>query len=172
MPQDGTMAKTVDANLLNPFLNATLECMQVMAGLQPERKRLFIKTSTQMHGDVAGVIGMTNGVTGSCVVSFPESLARRIIAKLMMEDDPAKLTKEMILDGVGEIANMVGGGAKRKLANGGTRFDISTPTVLYGKPIQLYNPPDTISIAAEFSVHPEWPETFLFELATRLVEKP
>jgi chemotaxis protein CheX len=170
MLHHGAMAKTVDANLLNPFLTATLECFQVMGDLLPERKRLFLKTSPIMHGDIAGVIGMTNGVTGSCVVSFPESLARRIVAKLMM-DEPQNMTKEMILDGIGEVANMVGGGAKRKLAGSGLRFDISTPTVLYGKPIQLFNPPDTIAIAAEFSICPEWPETFLFELATRPVEK-
>lgn len=164
------MAKTVDAQLLNPFLTAALECFQVMGGLAPERKRLFLKTSPIMHGDIAGVIGMTNGITGSCVVSFPEPLARKLVASMMMED-PDKITREMILDGVGEVANMVGGGAKRKLAGSGWRFDISTPTVLYGKPIQLFNPPDTIAIAAEFSIHPDWPETFLFELATRPHEK-
>lgn len=164
------MAKTVDVQLLNPFLMATLECFQVMGGFSPTRKSLFVKTSPLMHGDIASVIGMTNGVTGSCVVSFPESLARKIVATMMM-DEPDKLTKDMILDGIGEVANMVGGGAKRKLAGTGWRFDISTPTVLYGKPIQLFNPPETIAIAAEFTVCADWPETFLFELATRPVEK-
>jgi chemotaxis protein CheX len=164
------MAKTVDVQLLNPFLVATIDCMTVMARLKPERKRLFLKTSPIMHGDIAGVIGMAKGVTGSCVVSFPESLARRIVSTLLGEE-PAELTKDMIQDGIGEIANMVGGGAKRLLATTAYRFDISTPTVLVGRPIQLYNPPDTISIACEFTADPTFPETFMIELATKPVEK-
>lgn len=164
------MAKTVDVQLLNPFLVATLECMTVMAGLKPERKRLFLKTSPIMHGDIAGVIGLAKGVTGSCVVSFPERLARRIVSTLLGEE-PDHLTKDMIQDGIGEIANMVGGGAKRLLASTAYRFDISTPTVLVGHPIQLFNPPDTISIACEFAADPSFPDTFMIELATKPVDK-
>jgi CheY-specific phosphatase CheX len=164
------MAKTVDVQLLNPFLVATLDCLTTMAGLKPERKRLFLKTSPVMHGDLAGVIGMTRGVTGSCVVSFPESLARKVVARLL-GDQPANMTKDMIQDGIGEVANMVGGGAKRLLAMSDYKFDISTPTVLAGHPIMLYNPPETISIACEFTAQPDWPETFMIELATKPVDK-
>jgi chemotaxis protein CheX len=170
------MAKTVDAQLVNPFLVASLECMTVMAGLQPERRRLFIKTSPIMHGDIAGVIGLSRpggsggGITGSVVVSFTEALARRIVARLT-GGNPEDLPKDMVLDGIGEVANMVGGGAKRLLAGSAYRFDISTPTVLAGKPISLYNPPETVSIACEFSAHPDWPDTFMIELATKPVER-
>jgi chemotaxis protein CheX len=122
-----------------------------------------------MHGDLAGVIGMTRGVTGSCVVSFPETLARKVVSRLL-GDAPDKLTREMVQDGIGEVANMVGGGAKRLLAQTDYRFDISTPTVLAGHTIQLYNPPGTIAIACEFTAQPDWPETFMIELATMPIE--
>ncbi len=168
------MAKTVDVQLVNPFLVATLECMTVMAGLKPERKRLFLKTSTIMHGEVAGVIGMSpvggSGITGSVVVSFTEPLARRIVGSLLNEN-PETMHKDMVLDGIGEVANMVAGGAKRLLAGGIYRFNISTPTVLYGKQVNLYNPPETISIACEFLANPQWPDTFLIELATKPIDR-
>jgi chemotaxis protein CheX len=169
------MAKTVDVQLVNPFLVATLECMTVMAGLQPERRRLFLKTTSLMHGDIAGIIGLSQagsqgGITGSVVVSFPNSLARRIVSRLMGEEAET-LPKDLLMDGIGEVANMVGGGAKRLLAGTSYRFDISTPTVLVGHAVNLYNPPDTVSIACEFLAHPQWPETFLIELATRPIER-
>ena len=170
-----TMAKTVDVQLVNPFLVATLECMTVMGGMQPERRRLFLKTSPMMHGDIAGIIGLSqagskNGITGSVVVSFPDALARRIVSRLMGED-PETLSKDLLMDGIGEVANMVGGGAKRLLAGSPYRFDISTPTVLAGHHVNLFNPPDTVSIACEFLAHPQWTETFMIELATRPVER-
>ncbi len=160
------MALSIDVRVLNPFLTAALECVTVMGDLKPERKRLFVKTTPIMHGEFAGVIGLSKGVTGSCVVSFPDTLARRIVGRLMSED-PDALSRDLVQDGIGEVANMVAGGARRILSGSVLQFDISTPTILYGRPIQLYNPPDTIAIACEFAVHPEWPETFMVELATR-----
>lgn len=169
------MSKTVDVQLVNPFLVATLECMAVMAGLQPERRRLFLKTTPLMHGDIAGIIGLSQAgsqglITGSVVVSFPNSLARRIVSRLMGEDAET-LPKDLLMDGIGEVANMVGGGAKRLLAGTSYRFDISTPTVLAGHAVNLYNPPETVSIACEFLAHPQWSETFLIELATKPIDR-
>ncbi|MCS6971280.1 MAG: chemotaxis protein CheX [Planctomycetota bacterium] len=164
------MALTIDVNLLNPFIVATLDCLTQMAQVTPARKRVFVKQDPQMHGDIAGIIGMTNGITGSCVVSFPEALARRIVARFLCEQEQT-LSVEMMRDGIGEVANMVAGGAKRQFAQTPYRFDISTPTVVHGAPIQLFNPHDTVAIACEFTADPQWPETFLIEIALKPQKK-
>lgn len=164
------MAKTVDVQLINPFITATTDCLTQMAGLGPRRQRVFIKNDPTMHGDIAGIIGMSNGITGSCVVSFPRGLSRRIVARFLGEEE-GKLTPEMINDGIGEVANMVAGGAKRLFANTPYRFDISTPTVISGEPVQLFNPADSVAIACEFTANPDWPETFLIEVALKPREK-
>lgn len=158
--------KTIDVQLLNPFITATLECLTQMAGMTPERKRVFVKTDPQMHGFITGIIGMSNGITGSCSVSFPADLARHIVGRFMGED-PARLTDEMVSDGIGEVANMVAGGAKRQFASTEYRFDISTPTVIMGSPTALYNPAETVSIACEFTASPALAETFLIEIALK-----
>jgi CheY-specific phosphatase CheX len=166
------MAKTVDVQLLNPFIQAALECLVKMAGCNPSRRRIFIKQDPTMFGDVAGIIGMTQGITGSCVVSFPMPLARRIVGKLLMED-PDAISDQMVDDGIGEVANMVAGGAKRQFAALGTyKFAISTPTVIRGdNPTRLFNPADTVAIACEFTADPAWPETFLIEIALKPQDK-
>ena len=167
MVHQGAMAKkTIDVQLLNPFIAATLDCLTQMAGMAPERKRIFIKTDPLMHGYVTGIIGMSNGITGSCTVSFPQNLARHIIAKFMGEAE-TNLTDEMISDGIGEVANMVAGGAKRHFATTEYRFDISTPTVILGTPTGLHNPGGTVSIACEFTASPTLSETFLIEVALK-----
>lgn len=164
------MPKTIDVNLLNPFIGATLECLRQMAGLKPERKRVFVKTDPLMHGDICGIIGMTNGITGSCVVSFPDALAKRIVARLLGDNEDT-ISAGMVEDGIGEVANMVAGGAKRKFVGTAYRFDISTPTVVHGEPVKLFNPADTVSIACEFLGDPAWPETFLIEIALKPTDK-
>ena len=165
------MPKTVDVQLLNPFIQATLDCLVSMAHCRPRRVKVFVKTDPRMHGDVAGIIGMSQGITGSCVVSFPMGLARRIVARLL-GDSPEGLSADMVNDGIGEVANMVAGGAKRIfLAQGTHRFNISTSTVISGVPVQLFNPGDTVAIACEFAADPDWPETFLIEVALKPAEK-
>lgn len=164
------MPKTIDVNLLNPFISAALDCLRQMAGAKPERKRVFVKTDPTMHGDICGIIGMTNGITGSCVVSFPDALARRIVARLLSEKEES-ISAAMIEDGIGEVANMVAGGAKRKFADTPYRFDITIPTVVHGEPVKLFNPADTVAIACEFTADPDWPETFLIEVALKPTDK-
>lgn len=158
--------KTIDVQLLNPFITATLECLTQMAGMTPERKRVFVKTDPMMHGYITGIIGMSNGITGSCSVSFPHGLAKHIVAKFMGENE-TNLTDDMVSDGIGEVANMVAGGAKRQFATTEYRFDISTPTVIMGSPTALYNPAETVSIACEFTASPAIAETFLIEIALK-----
>jgi len=164
------MPKTIDVNLLNPFISAALDCLRQMAGAKPERKRVFVKTDPTMHGDICGIIGMTNGITGSCVVSFPDPLARRIVARLLSENEDT-ISPAMVEDGIGEVANMVAGGAKRLFANTPYRFDITIPTVVHGEPVKLFNPADTVSIACEFTADPTWPGTFLIEVALKPTNK-
>lgn len=165
------MAKTIDVNLLNPFIGATIDCLKQMARVEPARKRVFIKKDPLMHGDICGIIGMTNGITGSCVVSFPDALARRLVARLL-GDNEFTIAPAMVQDGIGEIANMIAGGAKRAfIAIGTYRFDISTPTVVAGEPVRLFNPQDTVSVACEFTANPDWLETFLIEVALKPTDK-
>ncbi|MFM2092366.1 MAG: hypothetical protein RLZZ127_2855, partial [Planctomycetota bacterium] len=52
------------------------------------------------------------------------------------------------------------------------KFAISTPTVIRGdSPTRLFNPVDTVAIACEFTADPDWPETFLIEIALKPQEK-
>jgi len=163
--------KTIDVNLLNPFISAAVECLTQMAGLKPTRKRLFMKTDPRLHGDVAGIIGMTNGITGACVVAFPNQLARNVVARFLGED-PANLTPEMVQDGIGEVANMVAGAAKRKFVGTAYRFDISTPTVVAGgQPLSIHNPNGSVSIASEFTAMDDWAETFMVEISLKPTDK-
>lgn len=159
------MAKTIDVNLINPFIDSTLECLREMAGCQPQRLKVFVKKENTMHGDISGVIGLANGITGSCVVSFPHALAERIVSSFLGEEPP--LDPALIQDGIGEVANMVAGGAKMRFSKGNFSFSISTPTVVLGAGTELWNPQEVIAIACEFTARPEWEETFLIEVATK-----
>ncbi|MDP5207032.1 chemotaxis protein CheX, partial [Alishewanella sp. SMS9] len=70
-------------------------------------------------------------MTGSFSVSFDESLAIEIMFR-MLGERPTKIDAD-VTDMVGEITNMVTGGAKRMLGEKGYEFTMATPIVVSGK---------------------------------------
>lgn len=68
---------------------------------------------------------------GAMSITFDEKLALEIMHR-MVGERPVGINEE-ITDMVGEITNMVTGGAKRILADKGYDFDMATPAVVSGR---------------------------------------
>ncbi|MBL4900593.1 MAG: chemotaxis protein CheX [Colwellia sp.] len=117
---------------INPFLSSMLNVMSTMAKMEliPEKPKL--KKDNIAHGDVSGLIGMVSPETkGSLSITFDAPLALATM-KGMVGEAPDEVNEE-ITDLVGEITNMVTGGAKRLLSEKGFEFDMATPIVVSGK---------------------------------------
>jgi len=97
--------------------------------LIPEKPRL--KKDEVALGDVSGLIGMVSPqANGSLSITFEGGLALATM-KNMVGEAPDEVNEE-IIDLVGEITNMVTGGAKRMLSEKGIEFDMATPMVVSG----------------------------------------
>jgi chemotaxis protein CheX len=122
----------MDAQLINPFISATTNALEMMAGITAVRGAPFVKGGFHAFADISGIIGLAGEVKGAVVLSFSQGLAIRIFEAMTGEalgaDDPAAMA-----DVVGELANMVAGGAKGALAEQGMTYRISVPTVVTGK---------------------------------------
>ena len=121
----------MNVEFINPFLSSLLNVMSTMAqmDLVPEKPRL--KKGEVAMGEVSGLIGMVSPQTsGSLSITFEGSLALATMKK-MVGEGPDEINEE-ITDLVGEITNMVAGGAKRMLSEKGIEFDMATPMVVSG----------------------------------------
>ena len=121
----------MNVEFINPFLSSLLNVMSTMAQMEltPEKPRL--KKDEIAMGDVSGLIGMVSEQTkGSLSITFDGSLAIATM-KGMVGEGPDEINEE-ITDLVGEITNMVTGGAKRMLSEKGFEFDMATPMVVSG----------------------------------------
>mgnify|MGYP000847596346 CR=1 FL=1 len=119
------------AEFVNPFLVSLLHVMSTMAqvDLKPGAPRK--KNDELARGDVSGLIGMVGPQTrGSFSITFDKTLALEVMRR-MLGEAPATINEE-VTDMVGEITNMVTGGAKRMLAEKGYDFDMATPVVVSG----------------------------------------
>jgi chemotaxis protein CheX len=126
----------MDVRFVNPVLDSITNVLSTMANMQPKAGNPALKTDDRAHGVVTGIIDLKGEqATGSVAISFSKSVALDI-AKRMLRMETEELN-DMVKDLVGEIANMMAGGAKARLQDKGFDFDLTLPSVLAGEGHQV-----------------------------------
>lgn len=121
----------MDAKLINPFINATVNVLETMAFTKSEAGKPYLKKEDVAQGDVSGVIGFTGETNGTVAVTFDEGCILKIVTN-MFGEEVTEINDE-ITDAVGEITNMISGQARKELEEIGRVFQGAIPTVVTGK---------------------------------------
>ncbi len=91
-----------------------------------------IKEDELPWGDVTGIIALSSkDANGSFAISFPKAVILSITHKMLGERLDA--IDDTVVDLVGELTNMMSGGAKRLFAENGLDFDLAIPSILSGE---------------------------------------
>ncbi len=117
------------AEYINPFLVSTSSVFSQMLGINVTRQAPFIRRDFQPQHDVTGIIGLTGKTTATVAVSVPKQMALTVTGTLLGET-PDDINNQVV-DAVGEITNMVAGGAKAQLES--LALNLGLPTVIIGK---------------------------------------
>jgi chemotaxis protein CheX len=132
-------AVIMKAEIVNPFIESVNELFATMLNCPAERQQIGVVRGSPAAHEVTAVIGLSGTAKGTVALSFPQRTASVIVGRLL-GSGPVE-SGEALTDGVAELVNMVAGGAKAKLsANRGTAIDLSLPTVVLGKNVQLQSP--------------------------------
>ena len=122
----------MNVEFINPFMKALLNVLSTMAQTNLTPGKPSKKSDEKARGDVSGLIGMVGPqMKGSLSITFEKSLALEIMQR-MLGEKPDELNAE-VTDMVGEITNMITGGAKKDLADKGFEFGMATPVVVSGE---------------------------------------
>lgn len=122
----------MNVEFINPFISSLLNVLSTMAQTDLTPGKPKVKKTEVAIGDVSGLIGMVGPQTkGSLSITFDGELALTVMER-MLGERPDKINAE-VTDMVGEITNMVAGGAKNLLGDKGYEFDMATPVVVSGK---------------------------------------
>jgi len=139
----------MDANLINPFIDATLNVLGTMASTRARAGKPYIKKDKVARGDVTGVIGLTGEARGTISVSFSEKSILAIVSNMFKEE--MKELNEEINDAVGELSNMISGQARKRLEELGKTLHGAIPSVIMGKNHTLTHMTTSPVIAIPFS---------------------
>lgn len=124
----------MDVKLINPFIDSTLRVLGTMARLENmDAGKPHLKNGPESYGEITGLIGVAGETArGSFAVSFEIDCITEIAAR-MLGEELEDIEDQDLPDAVGEITNMICGGALAELAKLGHKFDNALPTVVTGK---------------------------------------
>jgi len=132
----------VDQNYILPFIKSTKNIFETMFQMSVEIGRPEIKKSGMPSHDVSGIIGMSGDVEGSVVLSFPMATAKRVVS--VFTGAEVGDNRDDLSDAIGELVNMVAGGAKAQFA--GKKVSISCPSVVIGSEHAVFGRKDVVSV--------------------------
>ena len=125
----------MQVKFINPVIKSTLVVFSSMAHIEPQvgTPKLKDNSQTVQGKNITGLMDMV-GAKGkaSIALTFSESAILLIANKMMPPDSQASSIDGMVIDLVGELANMVLGGAKSELECQGYHFKLSLPTIILG----------------------------------------
>jgi CheY-specific phosphatase CheX/anti-anti-sigma regulatory factor len=116
-------------NLLPYFINATIESVELMTGVQAKKDKPDVKELKFNYKDknyIASSIGFYGDVDGVLVLVFSENLTNRISKILVGEETK---TKEELIDIVSEFANIIVGNVKATMSKQDKKIDLTLPKV-------------------------------------------
>ena len=119
-------------DFVNPFLISTINVIKTMANTEVKAGEFFLKSDKSAKGDVTGIVGLRGAqAKGSLAITFTEPAILHIYSQMLGEK--AEKISEDLIDCVGEITNMICGGAKAILAERGYKFEMAIPSMIAGK---------------------------------------
>ncbi len=96
-------------------------------------------------GAISSTVGLSgDGICGAVSLLFSKDIAMAVFRSMMMMEDTAEVNMSEVRDAIGELGNMVAGGAKARLQDTGVDLAIGLPTVVEGENHHLSNPGDAV----------------------------
>ena len=158
----------MDVKYINPFINSVVHTMETMLGSSPDRLDPFIKDNGNAQGDVSGIIGFTSReIVGCIALTFPAKTAQKFYE--IMIGEPTPRINEEVQDTVGELANIVAGGAKEEFSDLGISYHISIPTIVSGKNHRISHKDGVLVVVIPFKLQ-GYP--FYMEVSMKLMNYP
>ncbi len=137
----------MDVSYVNPFISSTIETFKTMFDIEAKPGKPMLKKEPYPSYDISAVIGLSGEAQGSISMSFPKAVGLKVISHMLGET--IKVVGPELTDGIGEIANIVAGNAKKDLSK--FKLSISLPNVIIGKDHVLSPPSNSPTIIVPFS---------------------
>jgi chemotaxis protein CheX len=125
----------MDARDIVPFVRSVQNVFDTMLQVHVDTQKPRVREASDPCYDVSGIIGMSGDVSGLIVLSFPTDTAERLVT--LFTGVHLDADHEDFADAIGELVNMVAGGAKAQFDH--RSVSISCPSVVVGAQHRVFS---------------------------------
>jgi chemotaxis protein CheX len=122
----------LDVSFINPFIEATIEVIQLTANTKVTKESVFIRSNDVASGDISAMVSMISSkFTGSFAIAFEKNCYLEIASNMLYEEQ--KMITNENQDAAAEICNQVFGKTKAVM-NDQLNLDIAKaiPAIIVG----------------------------------------
>ena len=143
------------AEYINPFIRSIVNTFSTMLDCKLKRGEICLKSDSKPRYTVSGVVGLSGRAVGTVVLSLSKNVALKA-ASTMLQTEATDIDDD-VLDAVGELTNIVAGGAKAELEE--YELAASLPSVITGRDHEVHFPSNVQPICIPFDT--DWGEMTL-----------
>lgn len=132
----------MDAKIVNPVIQATVDILGKVGSLAIQVKKPFIKEDATARGEITSVIALSGDTSGTVSISFPGKCILSVVSKMLGEQ--MNDVNDDIKDALGEITNMISGQATQLFEMTGQHLKASLSRVIMGKNHTIPHNADTV----------------------------
>ena len=120
----------MDAIVINPFLEATVNLFQTMFRIEAASAAPYILGKEIAHRwEISGIIGITGDYHGVVAIRLSRILANKMLERTGLAVSSEEEREDTLYGMIGEMINIVAGNASNHIHQ---TIDISPPVVVYG----------------------------------------
>jgi len=134
------------AEHINPFILSTINVFSTTLSCPLQRGQIYTKQQAQPEHEVSGIIGLSGKASGMVVLTLNREVALRA-ARALLGDGIQEINSD-VADVIGELTNMIAGGAKGQLEQ--FEMSVSLPSVIMGKNHVIQFPSNATPICIPF----------------------
>ncbi|NOH01749.1 MAG: chemotaxis protein CheX [Chloroflexi bacterium] len=125
----------MNANLLNPFLQAAVEVLNVEVDANVARGEIRLEKSSMTSDDITVLINLVGDIYGVVMYGMRLSTGLSMVSRIMGQEFTEM--NPLAQSGIAELGNVISGRATIRFSEAGYQSNISTPTVLIGSGVQV-----------------------------------
>ena len=135
------------AEHVNPFIESVSELFTSMLDCRVESGDLILAAEDSGMPDIIGVIGLSGTAQGIVALRLPVKTALNLVGRMVGRE--FRVVDSSIIDGVGELVNIIAGSAKAKFQK--HTISISLPSVVRGSIYTVSNLNSTVWLTIPFT---------------------
>ncbi len=124
------------AEHVNCVITAVLSVISQTFGEEATKENVYVKNDDDNGSHLSAVIEVGGAHKGAFIISLTEDDAKKMASVLLMEEK--NFLDKDVMDAMGEIINMISGGAKGALVEKGLNFKLTPPAFVLGRGTKLF----------------------------------